>query len=251
MANALDLIKIQDDKVFLLNQRKKGRPGAMIGCDRSLFEKEKRKNDRMEKEMLRKQKNSEEELETHETVDLFDEEVYQSDFSDFCADELDDDSILNSRNTKKRKFHQFISPKLVATLDKCKISERDAVRILIATAEALGHDVNSLSISKTTIRLCRKQFRSDAAEKLKADFKNKEINNVTVHWDGKILPSLAGTEKVDRLPVVVTSNGQEHLLGIPVLPTGTGKEQANAILTLLDQWNLTEKVLLIVNLSNL
>ena len=34
----------------------------------------------------------------------------------------------------KRGKHNFITPKLVATMDKCKVSDRDAVRIIIATA---------------------------------------------------------------------------------------------------------------------
>lgn len=150
----------------------------------------------------------------------------------------------------------FITSKLVATLDKCKVSDRDAVRILIAAAEALDHDISTLVISKTSIRLCRKQFRSETAANLMMDFKNKNINQITVHWDGKILPSITGNAKVDRLPVVITTNGIEHLLGVPALSAGTGKEQTDAILKLLNEWNLTEKVfkkqfLITVNINNI
>lgn len=37
--NAIDVINIEQDRLFLINQRKKGRPGSMIGCDSILAEK--------------------------------------------------------------------------------------------------------------------------------------------------------------------------------------------------------------------
>lgn len=58
-ADALDVMKIESDKEFLLMQRQDGRPGCMLGVDVSLAAKEKRKLDRMEKEDTRKQKHAE------------------------------------------------------------------------------------------------------------------------------------------------------------------------------------------------
>lgn len=49
----------------------------------------------------------------------------------------------------------FLTAKLTAAFDRCKISDRDAVHILIATAEALGKDVNELVINRTSIRRSR------------------------------------------------------------------------------------------------
>ena len=34
-ADALKMIKIEEDKLFLISQRKKGRPGSMSGGDRN------------------------------------------------------------------------------------------------------------------------------------------------------------------------------------------------------------------------
>lgn len=53
-ANALNEIKIDEDKLFLINQRKKGRPGSMIGADCVLFEREKRKFLRQKEENRRR-----------------------------------------------------------------------------------------------------------------------------------------------------------------------------------------------------
>lgn len=55
-ANAMNLIKIEEDKEFLRLQREKGRTGCMLGTDKNLYLKEKRKEDRNQKELLRKEK---------------------------------------------------------------------------------------------------------------------------------------------------------------------------------------------------
>ena len=39
-ADALKTIKIEEDKLFLISQRKKGRPGSMSGGDRKLLKRE-------------------------------------------------------------------------------------------------------------------------------------------------------------------------------------------------------------------
>ena len=54
-AHALEMMSIAEDKAFLINQRKKGRTGSMVGSDRNLFEKESRKILREEKEKSRRE----------------------------------------------------------------------------------------------------------------------------------------------------------------------------------------------------
>lgn len=56
--NALELIKIEEDKLFLINQRKKGRPGSMAHADYVLAAKEKRKTARQEKEIRAREKHN-------------------------------------------------------------------------------------------------------------------------------------------------------------------------------------------------
>lgn len=55
-ANAMEMMKIQEDKDFLLQQRQKGRPGCMIGVDAILVAKEKKKEQRIEQEKRRMEK---------------------------------------------------------------------------------------------------------------------------------------------------------------------------------------------------
>lgn len=59
-ANALETMKIDEDKQFLEMQRQKGRPGSMIGVDMALFGREKRAQERHDKEVERRRKHEEE-----------------------------------------------------------------------------------------------------------------------------------------------------------------------------------------------
>jgi len=54
--NALEYMTIVEDKEFLISQRKPGRPGCMLGVDMRFYNTEKRKNERMEREVAKKQK---------------------------------------------------------------------------------------------------------------------------------------------------------------------------------------------------
>ncbi|XP_029346464.1 uncharacterized protein LOC115034269 [Acyrthosiphon pisum] len=144
---------------------------------------------------------------------------------------------------KKRGRTNFITPKLVAALDRCKLSVRDSVYVIQATAEALGNNVDSLVINKSSIHRCRDAVRVERANKIKTNFQMSVPSYITVHWDGKILPTLNVRESgIDRLPIVLTSNNLDLLIGIPKLEKSTGKEQANAIYYALENWGVTDVV---------
>lgn len=63
-----------------------------------------------------------------------------------------------------------------------------------------------------------------------------------MHFDGKILPDLIGSDKHDRLPIVATQSGGNQLLGVPQLEHGTGKATADAVYKVLDEWRLVDKI---------
>lgn len=64
-----------------------------------------------------------------------------------------------------------------------------------------------------------------------------------MHWDCKLLPDITGKkETVDRIAVVITDDGEEILLGVPKIGSGTGKEQAEACLSTLNDWGLQNRV---------
>ena len=55
-------------------------------------------------------------------------------------------------------------------------------------------------------------------------------------------PDHTGTKKVNRLPVLVTSNGESQLLAVPKPPSGTGEAQAQVVFDVLNEWGVDEKV---------
>lgn len=58
-ANAMEMIKIAEDREFLTLQRQKGRPGCMTGIDRALYDMEQRRAQRLEMAENRKRTHDE------------------------------------------------------------------------------------------------------------------------------------------------------------------------------------------------
>lgn len=142
-----------------------------------------------------------------------------------------------SRGTKR-----IITPKLAAALDACKISDRHAVHVICAVVESLGHNIQDYVLNRTSLHLAREKIREERVSKLKNKLKLKELDAVCLHWDGKLLPALTGNDKVDRLPIIITSGKVEQLLEIPALNSGTGKEQASAVCNAIYEWGLQNHI---------
>lgn len=99
-------------------------------------------------------------------------------------------------------------------MDKCKVTDRDAVHIPSATVEAIGKDPADFLISRLSVQRSRQRLRKKITEKIQKYFANVNLSAVVIHWDGKLLPSLTGNETVDRLPVILTSGDTEKLLSV-------------------------------------
>lgn len=59
-----------------------------------------------------------------------------------------------------------------------------------------------------------------------------------LHWDGKLLPAMAGKEKVDRLAIVLTAENIEKLIAIPIIEVGSGAATAQSIYNYLEKMNM-------------
>ena len=95
-------------------------------------------------------------------------------------------------------------------------------------------------MSYESIRQARRANRQLRANEIRRTFKKEET--LTIHWDSKLLPELTGTEIVDRLAIYISGGDFTKLLGIPVLPDGTGESQATAVLQNLEDWGLSDDV---------
>lgn len=65
---------------------------------------------------------------------------------------------------------RFIDGQLVTKLDALGLSDRQSVRVISDVAQALGHSLNSLAVSRTTIRRARKKYRIENGIKIKDTF---------------------------------------------------------------------------------
>lgn len=147
-----------------------------------------------------------------------------------------------SESKKSRGSITVMTEKLAAVLDKCKVSDRNAVHLIISIAQALNIDVNTLTINRTSIRICREKLRKVRAATVKEIFQNTELNAAVLHWDGKLMRKLLQHKVTDRLPVLISDGNIEQLLGVPEMENSKGLTQARAISELLDDWGVSHKI---------
>lgn len=243
-ANALHLIKINEDRVFLQRQREPGRPGHLAGVDKKLTEME----ERVSLRNIQEQKRRATYLASITPPTSSHEPLPENSSSNSEITELQEHLPIPVENkqpdTIKTSVNKnFITPKLVAALDRCQLSMRDSVFIIEATIEALGHNTDEFPISKSSIQRIRTEKRKQRAEAIKLNFQNDVPDTVIVHWDGKLLPALDVRKcKEERLPIVITYDNKEQLIAVPKLDSSTGSEQAQAVWNAIVDWNLEDKV---------
>ena len=149
------------------------------------------------------------------------------------------------RNSKQKKEKVSIAkdPLTLQALDRTKTSSRDASRILAPASAAMGLDVSKAAISRSTIERERKKLRSTIDAEAKAAFLPPE--NAIVHFDGKHLMDMAG-EFGDRLAIVLSGNTpdciQGKLLSAEKIADGTGKSQAEEVISALNKWGAQDNV---------
>lgn len=234
-ADALQMMTIEEDKAFLLAQREKGRRGYMSVVDIELAQKEERKQMKLAAYDKRREKEEQDRDKLFAVA-----EMSSSDSTGAEEIETQDISVASTFRKRKRGTTNIVSPHVVSALDRTQVSDRKAVHLLAATAASLGHNVQDFAINRSTIRRTRISVRTEIAELLKESF-SPDVQ-LTVHWDGKLLPDVTGNDKVDRLPVLVSGSGIIKLLGVPKIPSGTGKSMADAVVACLEDWDIKDRV---------
>lgn len=141
-----------------------------------------------------------------------------------------------------RGVKEILNMKLSILLDRCKISDRNATRILIATLEALNLDPLEYKVSKTSLHYRRQMFREQYTKQIFAKVNIPEKEPVVVHWDGKLLPGVLKEEQCERIAIAISYGEKEQLLGVPVTANSSGEEQAIAVYECLHEWGLLNTV---------
>ncbi|CAH0552487.1 unnamed protein product [Brassicogethes aeneus] len=102
-ANALECIKIEEDKIFLQKQREPGHPGCLAGVDKKLAEKEERTRQRkLKEEKKRHEQMCSESLSSSLTTEDFIETQENPD-QPTNSDESLEEPLPSTNNFKKRK----------------------------------------------------------------------------------------------------------------------------------------------------
>lgn len=115
-------------------------------------------------------------------------------------------------------------------LDRINVSDRKGFMLL-----AQGVNLNGFIGSSSTIRRDRIKKRNEIAQKMNEKFSKQ--NMITVHFDSKILKSLIGDCKVNRVAVVITAPqiDEYQLLAIPTSDSGKGKDESDVIYETLEK----------------
>lgn len=254
--DAINLLTIDEDKNFLVDQRTE-RKWAMAGIDQKLFNCEKRKLIREEKRQSRvcaeQNRKKMAEKRAH-----FEERGDNSSSSSSDSELTNDPDVIEHTSpistTAKKQKTCIVSKNLAAACDRKNLSLAQSVFVVAETAKTLGFDIDTLAISKSTMKRRRDEYRLSEALAIKNDFINALPKNapLIVHWDGKILPNLtregSSTQNVsqyaERLAIIISGPDLpvEKLLAIPKISGGTGEIMATEIKETLDNWRVTDNV---------
>lgn len=71
----------------------------------------------------------------------------------------EEQSATNTENSIKIVRTEFLTPRLAATLEKCKISERDTIHLIMVFFEAIALHPALYVINRTSIKSQRNYFR--------------------------------------------------------------------------------------------
>lgn len=241
--NALAMITEEQDRQFLINQRKPGRIGVMGGVDQKTKNKEFRALKKLENEETRKMK-------AKKSADIYEKTIVLSDSSSSDSEKIEKSSEeevnINVPSTsgckRKRGKTNIISPSLAAALDRTRTTDRMASYLLTETVKSIGKNPSEFNINRSSIKRTREKHRESFTYSMKEEFKNIPL---IVHWDGKLMSDLEGSSKsYDRLAVIVSNlSGQSQLLGVPALKSGTAENIAEAVFTLLQEWDLVDSTI--------
>lgn len=163
------------------------------------------------------------------------EEVATSE-EEYVLSSSDKKRIRTTSCTQKQKI---LTPRLAAVFDKLKVSQRDAVHLLVAVLDAIGLNPSNYILNRSSISEERARLRKNQSEKIIQKFTAND-QPLTIHWDTKLLPVVTGKVE-DRLAIIASAPGFEQIIDMPAIPCGTGMEISSAVYDALEDKNILTK----------
>ena len=119
----------------------------------------------------------------------------------------------NRNSVQKSKISLAKDPATLLALDREKVTDRGATRILGAASIASGQDILKTPHSRSTIQRERKKVRAVEAAEIKSSFEKPEHG--TIHFDGKLV--WESGEKGDHLAVVLSGGPKCKILSAKLI----------------------------------
>lgn len=263
-----NLIKIEEDKIFLSDQR--GLRKMIMGAiDKDLLLQEERVNLRKDAEESRKLREAQRKS-TYKTITEYsDSSDDNSETSNEDTDENNDYEIeiptyyrniigqvefnpcqTGSENSQKRSrlvMNMLTSPDVSATLDRINLSDKKFTILAATIARANGENLNENSLSRSTIRRKRTAHRAALDTSIREAFMTSEKRPLIVHWDGKLMKDTTNEEysksNINRLAVVVSGYNVDKILGVMKNRYATGYVQAKTVFDLLVLWDVVDEII--------
>ena len=244
--DVMSVIKIQEDRDFLLDQRSTRK--LFIGGTDKEFEAKCKNKAKKQEDFERRRQKSREDINRLMQTAAGDEVLSPSSKASSSEDDTVDDnyepplkpqrsrSPLYPPASVNRRRRVIDDPLFVASCDRAGVSTRAAMHVVTPALMAAGVNVGDLTLSIGSLHEARKEARTELAQ---GQDKFQPQVPLILHFDGKLLPDPEGSRS-DRLAIVVTGIALEKILAIPSIPAGTGEVMGGAILKALDEWPLVK-----------
>ncbi|KZS04710.1 Cc8K15.2-like protein, partial [Daphnia magna] len=185
--------------------------------------------------------------EIQDAINLLDDELDSTD-----GDEEEDYQVIPS---KRKKSSENVSLSLPAkelskvmsqVFDRSNISVRKQLLVQSAIINSGGESVNSFSLSVSSVWRQRAAERKLKAKEVKENYLKNKPKYTTVHWDSKLIKLVSG-KKEERVAILVSgASSGPKIIGIPSVADSTGISQKNAVIEMLDDWQLKQDVAALV-----
>ena len=150
------------------------------------------------------------------------------------------DKGRNYVSKSSRGTINVMTPEVVAGFDKAKVSDRNAVFLTGLIAHALSIDISTLVLNRKSINITRAKIRKIEYEKMKQFVQDIPVTFLIVQWDGKLISDDMACKKVDRLPILVSSEKFTKIINVPALQDQKGSTTASAVYAALKDWGLID-----------
>lgn len=238
----------KEDWEFLLGQRQFPQLGSMKGVDRNSLDLLKRVAEREAKCAATASRRKEK-----DTAKVYcDERDCVENFSTTEEDEVEDEFIAPRHNKQRRPesiMVQIPTKNLLMitgdVADRTQLSIRSQLAITAKIVNVGGGNVEDFTLSTSSAWRQRNEQRVKVANKIKQNWEKPDF--AVVHWDSKLIKDLSGRTQ-ERVAVLVSGspNNPPKLLGISSIENATGTAQHDAVIELLDEWNVTKQIVALV-----